>query len=44
MRERYSAELAQLQAKAPPLTPDQVREIRAIWLGIISRQDQPPRR
>ena len=35
--DRYGPEMRRKLAEAPPLSPDQVREIRAIGLGIITR-------
>jgi hypothetical protein len=35
---RLGPEMKAELAKAPELTPDQVREIRGIWLGIITRK------
>ena len=36
--ERHGAEMRAELAKAPEPTPTQIREIRAIWLGIITRK------
>lgn len=33
----YSEHIKADVAKAPPLTPTQVREIRGIWLAILTR-------
>jgi len=35
---RYGTEMRAELAKAPELTPTQIREIRAVWLGIITRK------
>lgn len=34
----YGAEMRAELAKAPALTPDQIREIRGIWLAILTRK------
>lgn len=34
----YSEQIKADVAKAPELSPTQIREIRAIWLGIITRK------
>jgi hypothetical protein len=37
MWERFGPELRRMLAEAPPLSPDQVRDLRSIGLSIITR-------
>jgi hypothetical protein len=38
--DRCSDEIKALVANAPPLSPDQIREIRGIWLSVITKRAQ----